>query len=252
MEKNILPLSAQTREIILGSILGDGSLKKHKGYRNARFSFRHSIEQKEYFEWKARQIKEISSAESIFLQKADGFSKNKKLRYQSKALPQLTEIYELTHKRKKFQIKRRWLNQMTALSLAIWWFDDGSLIVNSKRGVICTDGLEKNEVKKLVRYLEIVWGIKTKVAPVNRKRFGKQEQYWRIWFRSSEELKKFLRVIMPYVPCKEMLKKVLLVYKDSQLQQRWISEASKLSKFSFQEVSKALDIKKSKMKHFRE
>ena len=35
--------------IILGSLLGDGSLKIHSGYKNARFSFRHSYKQQEYF-----------------------------------------------------------------------------------------------------------------------------------------------------------------------------------------------------------
>ena len=49
-EKNYYSLlSCQTRSILLGSLLGDGSLKIHKGYQNARFSFRHTIKQQDYF-----------------------------------------------------------------------------------------------------------------------------------------------------------------------------------------------------------
>ncbi|PIR02174.1 MAG: hypothetical protein COV62_02125, partial [Candidatus Nealsonbacteria bacterium CG11_big_fil_rev_8_21_14_0_20_35_11] len=51
-------LSKNCKEIILGSLLGDGSLRIHKSYKNARFSFRHSVNQKEYFFWKAGQLKE--------------------------------------------------------------------------------------------------------------------------------------------------------------------------------------------------
>jgi hypothetical protein len=58
--KNI-PLSDSCMSIILGSILGDGSLKIHKNYKNARFKFRHTICQKDYFFWKVSMIKEIES-----------------------------------------------------------------------------------------------------------------------------------------------------------------------------------------------
>jgi len=47
--------------------------------------------------------------------------------------------------------------------------------------------------------------------------------YYRLWF-STEELKKWLRLIMPHIPVPSMLYKVILIYKHSLLQQRWISE----------------------------
>ena len=43
----------------------------------------------------------------------------KKLLFQSAAQQQLTEIYSLTNKRNRLQIKRSWLNHLTPLSLAI-------------------------------------------------------------------------------------------------------------------------------------
>jgi len=45
-----IPLSYQCKSIILGSLLGNGSLKFYNGSKNARLSFRHSIIQKEYFD----------------------------------------------------------------------------------------------------------------------------------------------------------------------------------------------------------
>ena len=120
MEEEYVPLFGEEREILLGSLLGDGSLKIHKGYRNARFSFRHSVIQKSYFLWKASKLQFLGSSKTIFFQENDGgYGRNGKLRFQSRALPSLTDIYLLTHKSGKFCVRRKWLNQMTALSLSL-------------------------------------------------------------------------------------------------------------------------------------
>ena len=78
-----ISLSESCKAIILGSILGDGSLKLSKPYKNARFWIRHSVKQKEYWEWKVDQLKEIQTPKSNFLQSPSGWSKQKKLLFQS-------------------------------------------------------------------------------------------------------------------------------------------------------------------------
>ena len=247
---SLAPLSDRCKEIILGSLLGDGSLEIHKPYKNARFSFRHSVSQKEYFLWKVKEMKEISSEQCFWKQgenSKDGWGKGK-LRYQSLALECLTELYHLTHKKRKLYIKRKWLNMLTPLSLAIWWCDDGSLLVNSRKGVFCTDGFSQKEVQLLSRYLKKIWKVKTSVGRIKRK---PEKEYYRLWIRSTEELKKFLRIILPHIPVKSMLPKVIILYKDSQLQQRWISEVCQLSKFSRQIIEKYLIEKKKKWQMFR-
>ena len=247
----ITPLSKNVRDIILGSLLGDGSLAINPKYKNPRFSFRHSIKQKEYFFWKVEMLKEISGESCYWLQgsgkKPDGWG-TAKYRFQSKTLSSLTEIYNLTHKRvsgTKVCIIRKWLNQLSPLSLAIWWQDDGSLVSDSRQGVICTDGFSLEEVEIIHQYFKKVLNIETKIGRVSN-----QEKY-RIWIRSSEELKKFLRIIIPHVYVKSMLYKILLTYKDSQIQERWISELEQIGNFSKQELEKALFDKKSKSKQFQ-
>lgn len=247
----MVTLSDQTLALIFGSLLGDGSLKLHKDYVNARFSFRHSLKQRNYFEWKVKQCGEISGDKAVFIQPADGFSKDQKLRYQSLALPALTEIYRLTHDSKQFRIRRTWLNRMDSLSLAIWWLDDGSIIANHRKGVFCTDGFDEDSVKLLARYLQVKWGIRTQVAPIHRVRNDKQYDQYRIWISSTEELKKLLRIIAPYVEVKDMLYKVLVLYKDPKLQQRWISEISALTSFSVEEITIETMKRKQSLKAFQ-
>jgi len=244
-------LSDQCKAIILGSVLGDGSLKIYPPYKNARFSFRHSIHQKEYFFWKVEQLKEISGKSDHWLQKADGYG-GEKLRYQSLAIESLSDLYRVTHDGGRLTIRRRWLNQLTPLSLAIWWLDDGSLIVNSRRGVFCTDPFALEEQKLLQRYLQVVWNVRVSIAKTFRIHGGERREYYRLWLRSSEELQKFLRIILPHIKVASMLPKVLLLYKDCELQQRWISEVSILTGFSQQIVENYVQEKKKKWKHFRE
>lgn len=243
-------LSDQCKEIILGSLLGDGSLKIYKPYKNARFSFRHSVCQKDYFFWKVKQLKEISG-DKFFWQQGSNSLGGEMLRYQSLALESLTELYRLTHEHNRLVVRRRWLNMMTPRSLAIWWLDDGSVIGNGKRGVLCTDPFSFEEQKVLAQYLLTVWKVKTAIGRIVRERYGKTVEYYRLWIRSSEELKKFLRIIMPEIPVVAMLPKVILLYKDSQLQQRWISEVIHNTKFSREVVEKYLLEKKDKYKRFR-
>lgn len=231
MEENV-------KKIILGSLLGDGSLKISRGYANARFAFRHSVLQKEYFFWKTNSLKSISSGK-CFWRQDDG-----KIRYQSLATSELTELYHLTHRNGKFDINRKWLSLLSPLSLSVWWCDDGSLVGDTRQGVICTDSFSKPNLATLSEYLRGVWGIKTRISYCMKK-------YFRLYIDSSEELKKFLRIILPYIPVENMLPKVILLYKDLNLQQRWISEVCSLSKFSEDVVMKYWKEKVLKRKDFR-
>lgn len=243
-------LSDQCKEIILGSLLGDGSLKIYKPYKNARFSFRHSVQQREYFFWKVDQLKEISSESCWWEQQKNGLG-GKMLRYQSEAKVALTALYEETHEKNRLVIRRKWLNQLTARSLAVWWLDDGSLIVNGRRGVLCTDPFSYEEQKLLARYLQVVWDIKVSIGKITRVHNGTVREYYRLWIRSSEELKKLLIIILPCIQVSSMLPKVLLLYRDSQLQQRWISEVSSATGFSEGLIQDYVVQKKAKWKEFR-
>ena len=249
---NMVSLSESTKAIILGSLLGDGSLKINPKYMNARFSFRHSIKQKDYFFWKTNMLKEISGEKHFWQQPPDGLSKVDKLRYQSLALPSLSELYRLTHKGSSFDVRRKWLNEMSSLSLAIWWLDDGSIISNQRKGVICTDGFTEKEVKLISQYLKVVWHINAPVGAVNRlSANGQRRQVFRIWFRSTDELKKFLRIIAPHVQIKSMLYKIMILYKEPILQQRWISELAELTGFSEAELTAIADQRKAQLKKYQ-
>lgn len=240
-------LSERTEKVILGTLLGDGSLRIHDRYKNPRLSFRHSVKQEKYFFWKVSQLQEISGRRHWWRQepshsKCEGkvVRSGEMLRYQSRALVELQPYYQLVSPRGGKEIRRKWLNQLSPLSLAIWWLDDGSIVANGRKGVICTDSFTEKGVKRMARYLQVEWDINTNPAP-QRSREGQ----WRLYFTATSELKKFLRVIMPvFPPDEEMLYKVLLLYHDPDLQQRWMSEVSEMTGFAMEVVARVLEDRK--------
>jgi hypothetical protein len=219
-------LSDDCKSIIYGTLLGDGCLQKTKGYQNARLSIRHSFVQVDYFHWKVDKLREIASPKSVQKQAPAGLSQQIKLLFQSRACPELSAIQSITHLNNRLRIQRRWCNHLTPLSLAIWWCDDGSIISNGRKGVLCTDGFDETSVRLLANYLQTVWGIYVHVGAIKRDRKDghySKSHYYRLWF-GTEELKKWLRIIMPHLPVASMLYKVIIVYKNSLFQERWISE----------------------------
>ena len=218
-----ISLSNHAKSIILGSLLGDGCMRIYKGDKNAKFSIRHSDTQKEYLDWKKTFLGfgGVSGTITISKQNASFF--------QSHVSEELSKIHEVTHKQNKLKIQRTWLNHLTASSLAVWWFDDGSLTSLRRRGVFCTDGFDEKSCLILSKYLQKVWNVRVSVKPIVRKESNKS--YYRLWLCTSE-LKIFLKIIIPHVPLIwEMFdKKILVCYKDPFLQQRWISEVFSLLK----------------------
>jgi len=96
-----------------------------------------------------------------------------------------------------------------------------------------------------------VWGVKTAIGKISRRSNGKRVEYYRLWIRSSEELKKLLRIILPELKIPSMLPKIILLYKNSKLQQRWISEIIEKTKFSREITEKYLIEKQQRYKRFQ-
>lgn len=171
-----IKLEKQVKMVLLGTLLGDGSLGIYANFSNARFQMRHSVKQTEWFNWKASVLKDLGTEKSIHLQKADGFQVNSatspkgKWHFQTRALPVLTELLDIISKKGKKYVKREWLNQLTAEALAVWWLDDGSLVKNRKNGIFCTQGFSLKENKVLSSYLKVVWGVQTKVTKATQKK----------------------------------------------------------------------------------
>ena len=171
----------------------------------------------EYFQWKTGALKEISSMNSVHL----GLSN--KFLFRSRAVDSLTRIFEVTHSSDELLIRKRWLSHLTPQSLAIWWCDAGSLVAGGRKGELCTDPFSEDRVMVLSKYLEDEWKVHAHVGQFKSSTSDKEAFMYRLSFR-TEELKKFLRLVLPHIPVASMLRKCMVVNPSQALQDSWISE----------------------------
>ena len=218
-----IALSETTKQILLGGILGDGSLKIGARYNNARYCERHGLKQYAYLSWKVHHLRdELGGSLVIRRPDATGYSRLEKCHYQSRVHPGLTALHHLTHQCNAKRLRRRWLNHVDALALAVWWFDDGCLNARTRQGVFCTDGFTYDEIALLARYLLVDWNVASQIKPSQTEPNAGKRRRYRLHL-DRQNLDRFLNIILPYTPVRTMLYKVLPCYGNLEDQQRWIS-----------------------------
>ena len=127
-QKKYSLMSCQTKSILLGSILGDGSLKIHKGYKNASFNL-FILKIQRLFFWKREQVKKDLSSPKIFkVEELDPQSKKSfKLRYQSRVLIALLTTWSNPQKKQGWfgaYLKElvEYVRRASFGYLMVWWW----------------------------------------------------------------------------------------------------------------------------------
>ncbi len=111
-------LSKIQKQVILGSILGDGYMRKKT---NAHLQITHSYKQKEYVDWKYKILKDLVLTKPS---KYRGNAGRVGYRFFTKSLPELTKIHDIFYKEREKIIPKGIV--LTPLILAIWYMDDGN------------------------------------------------------------------------------------------------------------------------------
>lgn len=123
-EKNTIPLELNQLEknIIIGSLLGDGSLALYGRSKNAHYREHGGDSQSEYRKWKAEKLKHV------------GFKFNDKCKYgklSSFSHPVYTELYNLFYINNIKTITQNHISLLDhPIGLACLYMDDGSLTIN--------------------------------------------------------------------------------------------------------------------------
>lgn len=143
--KEIIPTNRQL-SIIIGSLLGDASLRK--SHLTASFSCMHGIKQKEYCEWKFNELQSLNARFSIH--KRTTPDKRNNICYEDATIstlsnPFLNSYYTFLYKDGKKHITKEILQHFNELSLAVMFMDDGSRI--KKTIIIATNCFSIPELK---------------------------------------------------------------------------------------------------------
>lgn len=109
----------EMENILLGTLLGDGSIYKDKG--TYRVDISHGEAQKAYLLWKAAAIGHTGKIQPY----VTGYgSKGNRIRHYDRNL--LPSIADIVLRDGKKVVTDRWTSRMDVVSLAVWYQDDGS------------------------------------------------------------------------------------------------------------------------------
>lgn len=245
-EMHQLTIAEPQKSILCGTILSDTTIGVQRGYANARMQNRHSTRQYEWFFWKwLIALENFSNGlSSMTFQEPDGYQINSllnegetlgKLHINSKAMPDLTKLSRIVKKDNQKFIDRSWLNHMSSYFLMCIWIDDGSLY-HTYQGCICFDYSTKDEQQTFCDYLKEAWDIEAYVGDTDYPLMADGRERFRIFFSDQTNLLKYLRIVAPLVPVKEMIYKLLFVpVNNPVLLQRWASELKDLVQPEFRE-----------------
>ncbi len=185
--KETLTLSQLQRDVLIGTVLGDGCLKISRSGKAAQLQICHSYSSKEYVMWKKEIFANWVFSEPKY------HAINNSLIFRTLSHPLIFEYMKVFYNGKQRVVPRGILKLLKSpLSLAVWFMDDGNGYLNRNALRISTYafGLEGNLLLKSC--LRINFDINT-----NLHKDSKGYQLYITSFDGSAQ--KFRKLIGPYM-----------------------------------------------------
>lgn len=191
VQKNpILLLTQNEHDLIVGSLLGDASIRQRD--KNSCFRFSHSIKQKEYAEWKLKILDNFNISEFREVKRKIRNSFIHAIDFSTKTHPIFNHYRNLFYQNGRKRITNEILNKLNPQSLAIWICDDGSY--DSRQGyiVLCTNSYNSEEHELMKRFFNEKFGIDPTIG-------FRDEKYYYLRFKQQDS-KKLIDIIKPFIP----------------------------------------------------
>ncbi len=155
-------LSDQQWEVVLGGLMGDGSLSPSRSGNGACFRWGHGAAQAEYADWKASLFADLTVSRSTTAKGA--------VFHDVQPLVELAELRDAVYVGGTKVLSDDYLKRLTPLSLAVWYMDDGGFTLRSKglqerteggsgRSEVCVQAMSPDSRERLRAYLADTWGI---------------------------------------------------------------------------------------------
>jgi hypothetical protein len=184
MRRNIL-LDDRQRTVVIGTVLGDGSLLPTVSKNNLRLQIDHGYKQREYVFWKYAQLKSLVLTPPKHRQQTNSW------RFRTISHPCLTDIGNLFYQGRRKKIPDNIASVLTEpMSLAVWFMDDGAK--NRNDGLVLnTQCFTQAETQSLRDCLRENRGI-------DRISLQKDKNGWRLYIMKGSS-GKMSEIIRPHV-----------------------------------------------------
>lgn len=193
---DILNIPKDLKQIMLGSLLGDGHISKPNGKNGAcYYQERHGSKQKDYSEWKFENLGEFKRTINVhfkFVKFPNGSSGTYEfIDIRSISHPLFTELRNEWYPNGKKTVPES-VTELDPLGLAVWYMDDGSY--SSKTFKFYTNSFSKEENQFLSDLLNEKFQIQTSVQSFVRT---KKENH--ILVVKAVSRNRFVEVTEPYL-----------------------------------------------------
>ena len=191
-------ITKESRNLLIALLLGDGTI-----YSNNVFKLAHAEQQKDYLEWKIKQLNYAgirNNGLKSYVKKC-GYNTSVNVYYtQLNIIPFIKVLRRVFYKPTKFLGNRKLLNRLDAKGIAIWYMDDGHINIRKNKDgkpmgfyIKIATCLPKSELQIIIDYFKEVWG-------VNFYMFheGKKEDSFSLCCGTKEGLK-FINIVKKYV-----------------------------------------------------
>ncbi len=190
-----VPFTQRQKDIALGSLLGDAYLRPSSARPPATsysLSFTHGEKQKAYLEWKLSEFENYVVTKQFYRRVVSFHNNAPTYSFSTITHPYLKELHDLCYPDGVKRVSRELLCQLSALSLAVWYMDDGSRNRNRGTVVLCTNCFSYDEHVLMVDFFANRFNIEAKIEPRRNGQFA-----LRI---NASQRHRFFDLIAPHIP----------------------------------------------------
>ena len=191
--KKTLKLSEFQRQVLVGTLLGDGCLETRNRGRTYRLKIEHSILQKDYVDWKYQVFKNFTLSEPRIHKRGSYGSVRENYCFSTVSHGSLRFYGQQFYQNNKKVMPVMISKILTPLALAVWFMDDGSIKSKQHRAlVIHSQSFNKKDLEKIIEVLDK----KYKIKSVLRKR---KDGNGHVLYLLSETINTFVDLVKEYI-----------------------------------------------------
>jgi hypothetical protein len=194
--KRSLSLSDEQKSVIVGSILGDGTMRLGKCAQNANLKIEQGLVQKDYVIWKYQILKSFVYTEPkiSYRYQENGEKYPKSWWFRTIRHPLLTKIHNRYYPGHGYRSRRKIVpnniaSDLNPLAIGVWLMDDGSYY--RKTISISTYCFSLSNINLLIQTIEKQYQIKSRC---HRDR----DKGYRMYF-NQEETRKLVKLVRSYI-----------------------------------------------------
>ena len=191
-------ITKESRNLLIALLLGDGTIQS-----NNVFKLAHAESQKDYLEWKIKQLNNAgirNNGVKSYIKKC-GYNAGVPVYYtQLNIIPFIKVLRRVFYKPIKTIGNRKLLNRLDEKGIAIWYMDDGHINIRKDKSgramgfyIKIATCLPKDELQIIIDYFKEVWDIQFYMFHEGRK-----EDSYSLCCGTKEGIK-FINIIKPYV-----------------------------------------------------